>query len=141
MEIVPKDFRVIVCEETKFQLKQIFNKNKIKLDYMREQNFQKTSIKLVVLENQMDIYAYNGDLYNMFRKFKKYKKLCFFAIDELEEATGDDKFKVGMFNFDDGTIVENENAYVRFCKYLKENLDYYEDVVNKMYAVYQVKKL
>ena len=122
----------------KSQLQKNIDKDKIKYEFMKEGYFNEISLKLTFYEIKMDIYAYNGDLYSISRQYKKYKKLCYIAIDEFEEANVNDDTTTGLFNFNNNTILKNENAYITFCKAIKVNVDHYEGIINKMYEWYKI---
>mgnify|MGYP003673219854 CR=1 FL=1 len=136
MENVPRELRVIISNETKIELEKIIIKNKIKLKIMKEQNVDKIGMKSTICLHKMDIYSHNGDFYNMYRQFKKFKKLSYFAIENYEERMKNHE-DICVCDFEDKIFYTKENGYLQLCDNIKNKIDYYEDIVNEMYSLYK----
>jgi len=138
MENVPKSYRSNITDKLKNILHTEIQKNNERIEIMKKNNFNRTSTKLVVYENKMNIYLHNNDFYNLYKYFQKYKKLAYEAIDEYLEKIEDDENYISMnYNFDTKIYTKNENAYLEFCNFNKNNIETYEDILNKLYLIYK----
>ena len=138
MENVPKTFRVNISKEIKFRLFEDIAINKLQLEQMKNNNIENSCIKLAIYQSQLEIYLYNGDLYNSYKKFKKYKKLCFIAIEEFEEKLQDDNNHCITIDSENYTVSKNESAYVNYCNDVKNNLKFFEKVLNILFKQYKL---
>jgi hypothetical protein len=141
MENVPKNYR---CDKNPMSKDPLLDteiqKNNQYIEFMKKNNFNRTTIKLIVYENKMNCYLYNDDFYNLYKYFKKYKELAYEAIDEILEKIQDDENMVIEYDFTTKNYCKNENAYINFCNNIKDNIELYEDILNKLFLIYKKKK-
>ena len=159
MENVPKTFRATLLKQKSENpawentiLKQIkstlcedIKNNNAYIQEIKKNEFDKTSIKLMVHSNKMNIFMHNGDLYNLFRELKKFKKLSFIAIEEMETKMElGDPFNypinlfssINLFSFETNNENDNEGAYLNICNNLKNHINNCEKFLNKLMKEY-----
>ena len=135
MDTVPKTFRAKLSKSIKSEYCEDIKNNNAYIQEMKKNEFDKTAIKLLVHSNKMNIFIHNGDLYNLFRELKKYKKLSFIAIEEMET-----KMELGetinLFNFETNNKIENEGAYLKYCNNIKDCINECEAILNIFMEVF-----
>jgi len=139
METVPKNYR---CHQNPMSkdpwLHNLIEENNQYIEFMKKNNFNKNSIKLMVYENKMNCYLYNDDFYNLYKYFKKYKELAYEAIDEIFEKIQDDEnYKLIDYNFNSKQFSKNENAYINFCNNTKKSIETFQDILNDLFLIYK----
>lgn len=141
MENVPKNYR---CDRNRMSkdpwLLNVIEENNKYIEFMKKNNFNKNCIKLSVYENKMNCYLYNDDFYNLYKYFKKYKKLAYEAIDEIFEKIQNDENMVIDYNFTTKNYSKNENAYINLCNNIKYNIETFQNILNDLYLIYKKKK-
>ena len=134
MENVPKNYRFELEDEYKINLKKEINTVNLLIQNEKNQaieNNQNLSCKNLIYQNKLNIYFYNGDFYNFYRTFLKYKKCCFNLIDEYQNNLQNDT--VILKNLSTGDNFSKENGYIEFCNFMKKNIDKIEEILEYLY--------
>tara|TARA_R100000655_G_scaffold25868_1_gene53362 strand:- start:38 stop:505 length:468 start_codon:yes stop_codon:yes gene_type:complete len=134
MENVPKNYRFELEDEYKINLKKEIDTVNLQIQYQKNQAIENNeiflSIKNLIYENKLKIYFYNGDFYNFYRTFLKYKKYCFKQIEEYQNNLENN---VTLKYLDTGETFSKENGYIEFCNIKKEKLEKLEGLLEYLY--------
>lgn len=141
LENLGKDFRVGIPHKIKIDLQDMIEEEKksMKLQNIfmkKKKDIYDPSKKIIEYALKLKIYFHNGDCYNYCKYFKKLKKICYKAIDELEDILSDDTKKILSYKNDDKyfkPISKNENAYIQFCNDCKDKIKIYESGLKELY--------
>ena len=139
MENVPKNYRFKLPNRAKINLKKEISQLNSVIKEQKKYNENILKTKLNITENKLNIYFYNGDFYNYYRTFLKYKKLSIDLILKYENSIENrDNFDIIIENIETDEIFSNEYAYLKVCDYIKSNLEYYEERLNVLYAFFKL---
>ena len=132
MENVHKNYRFQLKDKTRIKLKKQIDLGNFEI----KQNKGKcANNKLFIYINKSYIYLYNGDFYNYYRTYIKFKKYCMKSIEEYENDL--ENKSVFCVDFKNGDMYSKENGYIKYCDLLKENLDLYEKGLQGLYNKYK----
>jgi hypothetical protein len=134
MENIPKNYRFELEDEYKINLKKEIDRVNLLIQNEKNEaieNNQNLSCKNLIYENKLNIYYYNGDFYNYYRTFLKYKKCCFNLLDKYQNNLENDT--VILKNVSTGDTFSKENGYIEFCNGIKKKLDLIEEKLEYSY--------
>lgn len=144
LENLGKDFRVDIPDKLKIELQHNIEEEKksIKLFSIKiekRKDIYEPSKKIINYALKLKIYFHNGDCYNYCKYLKKLKKICYEAIDELEDILAEDTKNILSYIRDSkySRSAKNENAYIQFCNDCKDKIKIFEsglkDLYNRVY--------
>jgi hypothetical protein len=133
MENVPKNFRFELEDEFKINLKKQIDRLNLIIQNEKNKAIENNDIlccKDLIYGNKLNIYYYNGDFYNYYRTFLKYKKYCFKGMEEYEKKLENDDV---ILHIHGDITLSKENGYIEYCNTIKKNIDMYEKSLEDLY--------
>ncbi len=125
-------------------MKEIYNENILIMNRGRnkEQDFSRLVMKEQKLSMFVMTYLYNQDYDNAAKYLIKYKEFAYEYIEKVEKMSGEN-YRLGVDNstvVTDGVneredISEGEGTFIRICKSVKLDIEYYECYLDLLSAV------